>query len=304
VSTDALVPPAVEAAWLDGLAERGARPAAISIRGLGVRYGRGSSGSTIAALLGRKRNGPRDVWALRNVDLSVRAGDCFAIIGRNGAGKTTLLRVMGQLLDHDEGTVRVRGRISALLNLGVGFDPHLTGRENVHLLGALMGLRPAQARARVPDVIELADIGDFIDAPLRTYSSGMRARLGFAAATAMTDPHVLLLDEVMGTGDAAFQERSRERVMDLVRDAHAVVTASHDMAWVTANATYAVLLDAGRIVAEGAPGGVTTLHRARSVKPPRRYACPECEHDAPESFCRTCGVWRHPVLGVSGARES
>jgi ABC-type polysaccharide/polyol phosphate transport system ATPase subunit len=167
-----------------------------------------------------------------------------------------------------------------------------------------MGLRPAQARQRVPDVIELADIGEFIDAPLRTYSSGMRARLGFAAATTMTEPHVLLLDEVMGTGDAAFQDRSRERVMDLVRDAHAVVTASHDMAWVAANATHAILLDGGRIVAEGAPGGVSTLHRARSVKPPRRYACPECETDAPESFCGTCGVWRHPELDVSASRVS
>ena len=293
MSTDALVPPTVGRAWLEALEERRARPAAITIRHLGVRYGRGSGASTLGAFLRPGRRG-RDVWALRGVDLSVRAGDCFAIIGRNGAGKSTLLRVMGQLLDHDEGTVRVRGRINALLNLGVGFDPHLTGRENVHLLGALMGLRGAQTRARVPAVIELADIGDFIDAPLRTYSSGMRARLGFAAATAMTEPHVLLLDEVMGTGDAAFQERSRDRVMELIRDAHAVVVASHDMAWVAANATYAILLDGGRIVAEGAPGGVTTLHRARSVKPPRRYACPACETSPWASLCPSCGVWRLP----------
>ena len=292
MSADALVPPTVEPGWFDALHDRQARHAAITVRDLGVRYGRSSAGGTLAALVGRKRRPRTDVWALRDVHLTVRAGDCFGIIGRNGAGKSTLLRVMGQLIDHDEGTVRVRGRINALLNLGVGFDPHLTGRENVHLLGALMGLRPAQTRQRVPAVVEFADIGDFIDAPLRTYSSGMRARLGFAAATAMTEPHVLLLDEVMGTGDAAFQERSGERVMELVRDAHAVVVASHDMAWVAANATYAILLDGGRIVAEGAPGAVTTLHRARSVKPPRRYACRECEQAPTTGLCATCGMWR------------
>ena len=304
MSADALVPPGVDPAWFDDLRERHERHAAIQIRGLGVRYGRSSAVGTLGALVGRRRP-RREVWALRDVDLTVRAGDCFAIVGRNGAGKSTLLRVMGQLIDHDTGSVRVRGRINALLNLGVGFDPQLTGRENVHLLGALMGLRGAQTRQRVPDVIEFADIGDFIDAPLRTYSTGMRARLGFAAATAMTEPNVLLLDEVMGTGDAAFQDRSRDRVMELVRDAHAVVVASHDMAWVSANATYAILLDAGRVVAEGAPSGVTTLHRARSVKPPRRYACPECEDSPPADLCPTCGVWRLPAANpASGARDS
>ena len=293
MSADALVPPTVDPSWFDELRERSERHAAIQIRGLGVHYGRSSAVGTLGSLVGRRRPA-RDVWALQNVDFTVRAGDCLAIIGRNGAGKSTLLRVIGQLIDHDTGSVRVRGRINALLNLGVGFDPHLTGLENVHLLGALMGLRPSQTRQRVPEVIEFADIGDFIDAPLRTYSTGMRARLGFAAATAMTEPHVLLLDEVMGTGDAAFQDRSRERVMELVQHAHAVVVASHDMAWVSANATYAILLDGGRIVAEGAPSGVTTLHRARSVKPPRRYACPECEHAAPPDLCPACGVWRLP----------
>jgi lipopolysaccharide transport system ATP-binding protein len=304
VSADALVPPSVDPSWFDELRERQDRHAAIQIRGLGVRYGGTSAIGTLGALVGRRRP-TREVWALRDIDLTVRAGDCFAIVGRNGAGKSTLLRVMGQLIDHDTGSVRVRGRINALLNLGVGFDPHLTGRENVHLLGALMGLRPAQIRQRVPEVIEFADIGDFIDAPLRTYSTGMRARLGFAAATALTEPHVLLLDEVMGTGDAAFQERSHERVMELIRGAHAVVVASHDMSWVSANATYAVLLDGGRIIAEGAPAGVTTLYRARSVKPPRRYACPECEEILPSTLCSTCGVWRHPRAEASpGARDS
>jgi lipopolysaccharide transport system ATP-binding protein len=210
---------------------------------------------------------------------------------------------MAKLIDHDTGTIRISGRISALLNLGVGFDPHLTGRENVHLLGSLMGLRPSETRQRVPEVIAFADIGTFIDEPLRTYSSGMRARLGFAAATAMTEPHVLLLDEVMGTGDAAFQDQSRERVMELVRNAHAVVVASHDMSWVSTFATYAILLDRGRLIAEGAPGGVTTLHRARSVKPSRRYACPSCEGIVLADYCPECGVWRHEAVDNTASQD-
>jgi ABC-type polysaccharide/polyol phosphate transport system ATPase subunit len=120
----------------------------------------------------------------------------------------------------------------------------------------------------------------------------MRARLGFAAAAHMIEPHVLVLDEVMGTGDAAFRDRSRERVLELVNGAHAVIVASHDMAWVSEFATYAVLLNHGRVVAEGAPGAVTTLHRARSVVPERQYGCEECAGGSTASYCSTCGLWR------------
>ena len=264
----------------------------IDVRSVGVRFsgGRGTGGLR-AALASFARPKPvAETWALRSVSLSVRAGECLGIVGRNGAGKTTLLRVMAGLIDHDAGSVRVRGRISALLNLGVGFDPLLTGRENVRLVGSLMGLSRRETRARLPDVLDFAEIGDSIDAPLRTYSSGMRARLGFAAAATMIEPHVLLLDEVMGTGDAAFRERSRQRVMELVAGAHAVVVTSHDMSWVSEFADYAVLLDGGRVVAEGAPPGVTTLHRARSVK--RRYGCQTCAGAWRGGYCPQCGVWR------------
>src|SRR5690606_12930045 len=121
-------------------------------------------------------------WALRDVNLTVHPGDCVAVIGHNGAGKSTLLQVLARLVEPDEGVIRTRGRISTLLNLGVGFDPRLTGRENVELLGTLMGLPRDVVRARVPGVFEFAELGSFADAPLRTYSSGMRARLGFGAA--------------------------------------------------------------------------------------------------------------------------
>jgi ABC-type polysaccharide/polyol phosphate transport system ATPase subunit len=250
---------------------------------------------TLASVLADvvRRSPPSTLWALRNIDLTVRAGDCVAIVGANGAGKSTLLQVISRLIRPDEGTVRVHGRISSLLNLGVGFDPRLTGRENIDLMGAFMGLRPAQTRAKAPDVVEFAELGEFIDAPLRTYSSGMRARLGFAAATAMIEPNVLVLDEVMGTGDAAFREKSRDRVMGLLGRAHAIVLATHDMTWVSEFASYAILLDGGQIIAEGSPTAVSTLHRARSTKPPRRYGCPKCELHQFAGYCSDCGLRRY-----------
>lgn len=291
---DVLPAPPADSDWFRLLTQQRTRRPLVEIRGLGVRFSANSSNG-LRGFIRRHAGlaGLRETWALRGVDLTVRSGECLGIIGPNGAGKTTLLRVIAGLIDHDTGTIRVRGRISALLNLGVGFDPLLTGRENVQLVGSLMGLSRAETRERVPEVIDFADIGESIDSPLRTYSSGMRARLGFATAAMMIEPHVLLLDEVMGTGDASFRERSRERVMELVSQAHAVIVTSHDMTWVAEFANYAVLLDAGRVVAEGAPTGVTTLHRSRAVKPPRRYGCEECDGASVNSYCPRCGVYRH-----------
>ncbi len=294
MSADRLVPPPLADEWLSYATAREGRRPVIEMRDLGVRYGQAGGGHGLASSIARlvRGDGGREIWGLRGVDFSVRPGECVGVIGPNGAGKSTLLRVIAGLIDHDEGSVRVRGRLSALLNLGVGFDPLLTGRENVRLVGSLMGLSASEVRARVPSVIEFAGIGDFIDAPLRTYSSGMRARLGFAAAATMIEPHVLVLDEVMGTGDAAFRERSRDRVMELVRHAHAVVVSSHDMPWISEFTQYAILLDRGSVVAEGASGGVTTLHRARAVNPPRAYGCESCEGMSLDTFCTACGVWR------------
>lgn len=294
MSLERLIPPPVGDDWQRYVEVREARRPVIEMRGLGVRYGRAAGhrgvASWILSLLVPDRD--REVWGIRGVDFTVRSGECVGIVGPNGAGKSTLLRALAGLIEHDEGRLRVRGRLSALLNLGVGFDPLLTGRENVRLVGSLMGLKRRDVQARVPSVIEFAGIGDFIDAPLRTYSSGMRARLGFAAAATMIEPHVLVLDEVMGTGDAEFRERSRDRVMELVRHAHAVVVASHDMAWISDFTDYAILLDRGSVIAEGAPAGVTTLHRARAVNPPRAFGCETCEGRSLDTYCPGCGVWR------------
>jgi ABC-type polysaccharide/polyol phosphate transport system ATPase subunit len=151
------------------------------------------------------------------------------------------------------------------LTLGAGFDQDLSGRDNIRLAGAFMGLDPATMRRITPTIVEFADIGPFIDAPIKTYSSGMRARLGFAIATAV-DPDILLLDEVLATGDANFRAKSKARVIEIVGAAKAVVLVTHDMSWVTEYCTRALLIEKGRIVLMGAPEEVVAVHRERMAE--------------------------------------
>jgi ABC-type polysaccharide/polyol phosphate transport system ATPase subunit len=241
---------------------------AISVDGLGVRYSlRFTRKTTLRrsfAHLARRRE-PRETsfWALRDVGFRLVNGESLAVIGPNGAGKSTLLQVLAGILVPSEGSIEVRGRISSLLTLGAGFDQELDGRDNVRLAGAFLGMEKAEVDERLDPIIEFADIGEFIDAPLKTYSSGMRARLGFAIATSV-DPDVLLLDEVLATGDQVFRAKSKARVLELVRAAKAIVLVTHDMEWVTEYCNRALLLERGRVVTEGDPAEVVAVHRDHS----------------------------------------
>ncbi|HEX8026736.1 MAG TPA: ABC transporter ATP-binding protein, partial [Candidatus Limnocylindrales bacterium] len=210
------------------------------------------------------RKPPERFWALRHVNLQLDHGESLAVIGPNGAGKSTLLQVLAGILRPSEGRLRVSGAISGLLTLGAGFDEDLSGTENILLGGAFLGLDDAVTRSLMPGIVDFADIGRFIDAPLKTYSSGMRARLGFAIATAV-DPDILLLDEVLATGDATFREKSKARVIDLVKAAKAVVLVTHDMAWVTEYCNRAILLERGEVILEGSPEEVVHLHLERTA---------------------------------------
>jgi ABC-type polysaccharide/polyol phosphate transport system ATPase subunit len=200
--------------------------------------------------------------ALRDVTATFPPG-AVGLLGPNGAGKSTLLQVLAGIIAPSEGTVEVNGLISSLLTLGAGFDQDLTGRENIRLAGAFLGLQGRDMARRTPGVIDFADLGPFIDAPLRTYSSGMRARLGFSIATSV-DPDILLLDEVLATGDETFRAKSKARVVELVRQAKGVVFVTHDMNWVTEFCNRAILLQHGRIVAEGDPADVVEIHKEHS----------------------------------------
>ena len=244
-----------------------APPYAIEVEGLGIRYNlRLTRQTTVRGSfrnLAQRHEGPTHFWALRDVSFRVVHGESLAVIGPNGAGKSTLLQVLAGIIQPNEGAVDVIGNVSSLLTLGAGFDPDLSGRDNIRLAGAFLGMDHKEMEDRLPGIVEFAELGDFIDAAIKTYSSGMRARLGFSIATAV-DPDVLIIDEVLATGDAVFRAKSKKRIIELTRAAKGIVLVTHDMAWVTEFCNRAILLEAGRVVLEGAPDEVVQLHQERS----------------------------------------
>ena len=194
----------------------------------------------------------REFWALRDVSFDVRRGEVVGIIGRNGSGKSTLLQILAGILQPATGVVRVRGRVAALLELGSGFNPEFTGRENVFLYGRILGLSQKIIDARHDQIVAFADIGDFIDQPVKTYSSGMFVRLAFAVQ-AHIDASIVIIDEALAVGDVFFMQRCYRRLHDLVESGVAVILVSHDMATVTQFCSEALLLDQGQVMYRGNP---------------------------------------------------
>jgi ABC-type polysaccharide/polyol phosphate transport system ATPase subunit len=188
--------------------------------------------------------------ALKGVSLRIRHGESVALIGRNGSGKSTLLKCIAGILPADDGSVRVNGRIATLLELGAGFHPDLTGRENVYLNGAILGLRRAEIDESLDSIVEFAGVHEFIDNPVRNYSSGMYVRLGFAIAVHV-DPDILLVDEVLSVGDATFQERSLARMRSFNQRGKTVVLVSHDLSAVGEMCERTLVLDQGNVVYDG-----------------------------------------------------
>jgi len=202
----------------------------------------------IRSLQGRVRY--ENLLALDSVSLKVYKGDVFGLIGANGAGKTTLLRLVAWVMQPTSGRVIVCGRVAPLLAMGAGFHPELTGRENIFLNGALLGFNRRQIEKLFDQIVDFAELRDFIDAPLRTYSSGMMARLGFAVATAEM-PDILIVDEVLSVGDIAFQEKSAERIRQFREQGATILMVSHSMESVQKMCNRAVWLDHGRIAKNG-----------------------------------------------------
>jgi ABC-type polysaccharide/polyol phosphate transport system ATPase subunit len=207
-------------------------------------------------LVGRARgSGHVEHEALRSVSLSVPAGEALGVIGANGSGKTTLLRLIARVLTPSTGRVRTRGRVAPILDVVGALQPELTGRENIFLNGTMLGLTRRDVAGRLDRIVDFAEVGLFIDAPLRTYSSGMMARLGFAIASD-TDADILVIDEALGVGDERFQRRCAARI-DAIRDAGTTfILVSHDMHSVHRLCSRVVWLEAGRIRATGTPADV------------------------------------------------
>ncbi len=203
-----------------------------------------------------------EFWALRNINFHVEKGDRIGILGMNGAGKSTLLKVICGVLKPTEGTVNVRGKIAPLLELGAGFDMQYTGRENIYLYGAVLGFSRAFINEKYDEIAAFSELGQFLDVPLKNYSSGMKARLGFAIAT-VVEPEILILDEVLSVGDAKFRKKSEEKVKSMFADGVTVLFVSHSLAQVKSICNKAILLEQGKLVAAGNVEEVATIYEQK-----------------------------------------
>lgn len=268
--------------------------AVFRIEGLGKRYRigeRGGKANTLggACLGALRRDDASHLWALRDVHLEVRRGDVLGLVGPNGAGKTTLLRILARITSPTTGQVRLRGRVGSLLEIGTGFHPELTGRENVYLGGAVLGLTRDEIRRRFDEIVEFAGVGRYLEAPVKRYSTGMHVRLAFSVA-AHLEAEVLLVDEVLAVGDLEFQARCLGRMNTLADEGRTVVFVSHNMAAVHDLCTRGVLLEGGRVAHEGDVSSTIAAYREAQVATLRDAASSTFEVEGPRLAAHDHGV--------------
>ena len=242
---------------------------AVSIRGIGKRYRLGGRTERYARLTESLSSAIRnpfrrsaeadEFWALRDVNFDVDRGDVVGVIGRNGAGKSTLLKILSRITEPTEGEAILHGRVASLLEVGTGFHPELTGRENVYLSGSILGMRRSDIRRQFDEIVAFAEVERFLDTPVKRYSSGMQVRLGFAVA-AHLEPEILFIDEVLAVGDAEFQKKCLRKMSEVGQAGRTVIFVSHSMPAVLRLCERAVLLDQGRVVAEGPTSAVVRTY--------------------------------------------
>lgn len=241
---------------------------AVSVENLGKRYRLGTSraaygtlGETIALALqartrrSQAREGRKTIWALRDVDFEVPWGQALGIVGRNGAGKSTLLKILSHVTYPTTGRARLYGRVGSLLEVGTGFHNELTGRENIFLSGAILGMRRAEIRRKFDEIVDFAEIDRFLDTPVKRYSTGMFMRLAFSVA-AHLEPEILVVDEVLAVGDAAFQKKCLGKMDGAAQEGRTILFVSHNMPMIQALCDRAIWLRDGRVVEDGAPADV------------------------------------------------
>ncbi len=240
---------------------------AISLRGIGKKYrispSRSSRLSEVLSFGKAKRS--HEFWALQDFDLDVEPGTTLGVVGRNGAGKSTLLSIISGVLRPTTGEVEVQGRLTAIFGIGTGFNPLFTGRENAMLSGLILGIEHKEMVERFDDIEAFADIGEFMDQPIKPYSSGMRSRLGFAVAINV-EPDVLVIDEALSAGDSAFKKKAIQRMYDLRDSGSTVLFVSHSMGMVKRFCSEAVLLHRGRLVTAGSPEEVVDYYEEMLAK--------------------------------------
>ena len=256
---------------------------AIEIEGVSKRYQLGHIGMTslrdeFDRWLRRRPSAPadeREFWALQDVSFKVQPGEVVGIVGRNGAGKSTLLKILSEITEPTRGEIRMRGRVASLLEVGTGFHPELSGRENIFLNGAILGMRKAEIRRKFDEIVAFSEVAQFIDTPIKRYSSGMYVRLAFAVA-AHLEPEILIVDEVLAVGDQSFQQKCLNKMNEVAHgEGRTVLFVSHNMAAVGRLCDRVVLLDAGRLVATGPARQVVDRYLGENSAVRSRWVRPE-----------------------------
>lgn len=204
----------------------------------------------------------QEFWALQNISFTLNKGDRLGILGLNGAGKSTLLKIIAGVLKATEGKVTTKGKVVPLLELGAGFDPQYTGAENIYLYGAVLGYPKDFIKEKYNEIVEFSELGDFINVPVKNYSSGMKARLGFSIAT-IVEPDILILDEVLAVGDAKFRKKSEKKVKSMFDSGVTVLFVSHSLEQVNRLCNCAILLEKGKLIAQGSVAEVSKIYEAK-----------------------------------------
>ncbi|MDQ0690373.1 ABC transporter ATP-binding protein [Arthrobacter sp. W4I7] len=230
-----------------------------------LRHTRSIKEAVVWLVKGRKGDLSEKFHALKNVSLNIEAGETVALLGLNGSGKSTLLKHISGVMLPDTGTVQTRGRVAGLIEVGAGFHPDLSGRDNVFLNGAILGMTEQQIKNRFDDIVEFSEIGQFIDTEVKFYSSGMYLRLAFSVAV-HTDPEVFLIDEILAVGDEPFQRKCIDKIQELARDGKTLVVVSHDLDLVSRICARGILLEHGEVVMDGEVQTVVSELRRRSAQ--------------------------------------
>jgi lipopolysaccharide transport system ATP-binding protein len=238
------------------------------------------------------------IWALRDVSFDVKDGEVIGIIGRNGVGKSTLLKILSRITGPTEGYARIHGRMSALLEVGCGFHPELTGRENIYLNGAILGMRKAEINRKFEEIVAFAEVERFIDTPVKRYSSGMKMRLAFAVA-AHLEPEILVVDEVLAVGDAAFQRKCLGKMDDVAKEGRTVLFVSHNLLAVQSLCGRVIWLKEGRIAKEGCPDEIISEYLQDSLSTFTERVWPESETAAKAEWVRLHRVCVRPSDAVA-----
>ncbi len=212
-----------------------------------------------------KQSRTQEFWALQNVNFTIQPGEIVGLIGRNGAGKSTLLKLLSRITDPTTGRIEINGRVASLLEVGTGFNGELTGRENIFLNGAILGMSHAEIRSQFDQIVDFAEIGAFVDTPVKRYSSGMFVRLAFAVAAHLQN-EILIVDEVLAVGDSKFQRRCLDKMQDVARSGHTVILVSHQMQLVQSLASRALLLEDGKLISDGEPGLVIARYLGQKAE--------------------------------------